>query len=42
VTPDRVVAEWWHLDTVLARSPHEELGARFAVPHGGPRLERLA
>jgi alkaline phosphatase D len=41
VAPDRVTAEWWHIDTVLAPSPREERGAAFAVPHGAPRLERL-
>ena len=42
VTPERVTAEWWHLDTVLERSPHEERGAAFSVRHGTERLERLA
>jgi alkaline phosphatase D len=42
VTRDRVTAEWWHLDTVLERSPHEERGAAVAVRHGTERLERLA
>ena len=32
VTRDRVTAEFWHLDTVLERSPHEERGAMFADP----------
>jgi alkaline phosphatase D len=41
VVPERVTAEWWHLDTVLERSPGESLGAAFAVPHGEPRLVRL-
>jgi len=34
VTPDRVQAEWWFVDTVLARSTHEELGASWLVEHG--------
>ena len=34
VTPERVQAEWWFVDTVLARSTHEELGARWLVEHG--------
>ena len=42
VTPERLTAEWWHLDTVLEPSVNEELGARFSVTHGTPRLERLA
>jgi alkaline phosphatase D len=40
VTPERVRAEWWHLDTVLEHSPNEELGAAFEVAHGTPRLVR--
>ena len=42
VTPERLTAEWWHLDTVLERSPNEELGAAFSVTRGTARLERLA
>jgi len=34
VTPERVQAEWWFVDTVLAPSTHEELGARWLVEHG--------
>jgi alkaline phosphatase D len=41
VEPERVTAEWWHLDTVLERSPNEERGAVFSVARGTPRLERL-
>jgi hypothetical protein len=29
-----VQAEWWFVDTVLAPSTHEELGARWLVEHG--------
>ncbi len=41
VDRDRVVAEWWHLGTVLEPSTDEELGARFCVRHGTRALERL-
>ncbi len=34
VNRERVQAEWWFVDTVLARSTHEELGARWYVEHG--------
>jgi alkaline phosphatase D len=36
VTPDRVLAEWWFVDTVLEPSTHEECGARWMVEHGRP------
>ena len=42
VTPERLIAEWWHLDTVRERSPIEELAAAFSVTRGTARLERLA
>ena len=42
ITRDRVTAEWWHLDSVLERSPHEERSAVFSVAHGTERLEGLA
>jgi alkaline phosphatase D len=38
VDPDRVKADWWHLDTVLERSNGEYLAASFEVPRGEPRL----
>ncbi len=40
VTPERVNAEFWHLDTVLERTPTEELAATWTVPHGSKRAER--
>ncbi len=40
ITPELLRAEWWHLDTVLARSPYQELGAAFEVVHGTPRPVR--
>ncbi len=36
VTRDRVLAEWWFVDTVLAPSTHEECGGRWMVEHGRP------
>jgi alkaline phosphatase D len=40
VTPAHLRAEWWHLDTVLERTPNEELGAVFTVDPGTSRLVR--
>ena len=34
VTPERVRAERWHLDTVLERTDGESMGAAFTVAHG--------
>ncbi|MCJ7437588.1 MAG: alkaline phosphatase D family protein [Acidimicrobiia bacterium] len=34
VDRERVQAEWWFVDTVLAPSTHEDLGARWLVEHG--------
>ena len=41
VTPDRLTAECWHVDTVLERSPAEERAAVFAVDRGTPRAQRV-
>ena len=41
VTPDRLTAEFWHVDTVLERSPAEERAAVFAVDRGTPRAQRV-
>jgi alkaline phosphatase D len=38
VDPERVRAEWWHVDTVLERTPGERLVAAFDVPRGDARL----
>ncbi|MGH9225322.1 MAG: alkaline phosphatase D family protein [Acidimicrobiales bacterium] len=38
VTPERVAAEWWHVDTVLRPSPHQTCAARWTVRHGTSRL----
>jgi alkaline phosphatase D len=35
VTPERVRAEFWHLETVLERCAGETMGAAFTVAHGG-------
>lgn len=38
VTPERVEAEWWHVDTVLRPSQVETCSQRFRVERGAPRL----
>lgn len=38
VTPERVVAEWWFVPTVLQRASGEESGARLMVEHGTRRI----
>ena len=38
VTPDRVVAEWWFVPTVMERAPGESSGARLMVEHGTNRI----
>jgi alkaline phosphatase D len=38
VSPDRVVGEWWFVETVLERTDAERRGAAFLVRHGEPRL----
>jgi hypothetical protein len=40
VDPARVLAEWWHLDTILEPSDVETCAAAFAVERGSPRLVR--
>lgn len=40
VTAARLRAEWWHLDTVLERSPNEGLGSAWTVEPGSRRLVR--
>ena len=41
VTPERVRADWWHVDTVRERSAGERLAASFEVANGTPRWVRL-
>jgi alkaline phosphatase D len=38
VDRERVRAEWWHLDGVLARLPGERCAATYRVERGSPRL----
>ena len=38
VDPDRLRAEWWHVDDVRERVERERLAAAFEVPRGEPRL----
>jgi len=40
VTPERLSAEYWHLDTVLDRSSGEERAATWVVDHGTSRARR--
>jgi alkaline phosphatase D len=38
VTPERVRADWWFVDTVLERHNQETSGAAWQVTHGSPHL----
>ncbi len=38
LTPGRLEAQWWHVDTVRRRDPAEHCSARFTVVRGEPRL----
>ncbi len=38
VDPDRVVVEWWAVDTVLRRTEAERRVATWSVRHGRPML----
>jgi alkaline phosphatase D len=42
LTPDRLTAEFWHLDTVLEPSPAEELAAAWTVAHGATTPVRVS
>ncbi len=42
VSPQRVVGEWWYVDTVASPSNIETFGAAFEVVHGGNRLAASA
>jgi alkaline phosphatase D len=42
VTPERILVEWWNVETVLVRSERQSLGAAFKVESGKPRLIRVA
>ena len=41
VTPERVSAEYWHLDSVLESTPKEELACTWAVEHGSRSATRV-
>jgi hypothetical protein len=41
VTSERILVEWWNVETVLARNEHQSLGAAFKVESGKPRLIRV-
>jgi alkaline phosphatase D len=38
ITPDRIEAQWWHVDTVRRRQPGEHLAGAWSVSRGRPRL----
>ena len=38
LTAERVLAEWWHVDTVLRRTEHEHCSQRFMVERGSTKL----
>jgi alkaline phosphatase D len=42
VTAERVVCEWWYVDTVVTPSPTESFGIAFATDHGQNRLRPAA
>lgn len=42
VNPDRVVGEWWYVDTVASPSNVEVFAAAFEVRHGENRLRASA
>ena len=42
VTPQRVVCEWWYVDTVASVSNIQTFGAAFEVQHGSNRLQPSA
>lgn len=41
VTPDRVVAQWWCVDTVLKRSDEQYMAASWMIKSGESRLVRV-
>jgi alkaline phosphatase D len=41
-TPERVVCEWWHVETVDVPSPLQTFGTAFEVRHGSNRLAPAA
>jgi alkaline phosphatase D len=41
VTPERIQADWWHLDTVTARSPAESFAGGWQLHWGRSGLDRV-
>lgn len=41
VDQNRTRGEWWHVDTVLERSPHERLAAAYEVARGEARMRAV-
>lgn len=41
VVPELVTVQFWHLDTVLERTPNETLASTWAVEHGSRRATRM-
>ena len=42
VTPERAVAEWWHVDTVASPSNIETFAVAFETTAGSNRLQAAA
>jgi alkaline phosphatase D len=42
VVPERIRVEFWHLDTVLERTPNEELASSWVVERGSGRAMRAS
>ncbi|MEX0666470.1 MAG: alkaline phosphatase D family protein [Acidimicrobiia bacterium] len=42
VVPDQIRVEFWHLDTVLERTPNEELASSWVVERGSGRAARVS
>ena len=38
VTAERVIGEWWFVDTILQRTDGQRLAAAWRVDHGTPKL----
>jgi alkaline phosphatase D len=42
ITPERLQADWWHVESTSFRGAGEHLAASFEVANGTPRWRRLA
>jgi alkaline phosphatase D len=42
ITRERIVSEWWYVDTVASRTNIQSFGAAFEVRHGSNRLQPSA